>query len=145
MHPDDPSRVLLQVRSKAWAGRYQGLLELPQGHIDPGESLLDSVARELREETGLTEFRPREPISHDVALGEHLSATNSLVVTESGDQAYMAVCIVGIATGVPRPSDESDDPAWYGREAVRQLIVDDRIFPLNVPMLRWHLALETEL
>lgn len=144
MHPDEPSRVLLQTRSKAWAGRYQGLLELPQGHIDPGESLLDCVARELREETGLTDFRPRDPVSYDGVLGEQLSATTSLVVSESGDQAYLAVCIVGTASGVPRPSDESADPGWYGRDAVYQLMVDERIFPLNVPMLRWHFALDAD-
>lgn len=129
---------MLQVRSKAWAGRYRDLLELPQGHLEPGETLLHCAARELAEETGMTGFRPREPITDDHVLGERLSATNSLIVTESGDQAYMAVCIVGTATGEPRASTESNHPAWYDRPAVNRLLADERIFPLNVPMLRWH-------
>ena len=48
-------RVLLQKRVKAdWRG-----YALPGGHVEPGESFVDAVIREMKEETGLTVINPR--------------------------------------------------------------------------------------
>jgi len=51
----DGSRILLQNRiKKDWQG-----YTLPGGHMEPGESVLEAVIREMREETGLIVIRPR--------------------------------------------------------------------------------------
>ena len=51
----DDGKVLVQNRvDPNWGG-----LTFPGGHIEPGESLVDSVIREMREETGLTVRNPR--------------------------------------------------------------------------------------
>ncbi len=48
-------RYLLQDRIKAdWKG-----FTLPGGHVEPGESIVDSVIREMKEETGLTIRNPK--------------------------------------------------------------------------------------
>ena len=50
-------KVVLQYRSPEkthWAG-----YAFPGGHIEEGESLVESVIREIKEETGLTIFNPR--------------------------------------------------------------------------------------
>ena len=48
-------RVLLQNRTKKdWKG-----YALPGGHIEPGESVVESVIREMKEETGLTIAQPK--------------------------------------------------------------------------------------
>lgn len=53
MITDQQGRVLVQDRlpkpSNAWSG-----LTFPGGHVEPGETVVASVIREVREETGLT-------------------------------------------------------------------------------------------
>ena len=50
-----PGQVLLQNRVKAdWQG-----YALPGGRVEPGESIVESVIREMKEETGLTVFEPK--------------------------------------------------------------------------------------
>ena len=53
MITDAQGRVLVQERlpkpSNPWAG-----LTLPGGHVEPGETVVASVIREVQEETGLT-------------------------------------------------------------------------------------------
>ncbi|SFC74006.1 8-oxo-dGTP diphosphatase [Ruminococcus albus] len=52
---EDGSRVLLQDRVKAdWKG-----YTLPGGHVEKGESFVDAVIREMKEETGLDIFEPK--------------------------------------------------------------------------------------
>ena len=50
----DGDRIL--VEEKGWRGR-KGII-FPGGHVEQGESLLDAVVREMKEETGLTIENP---------------------------------------------------------------------------------------
>ena len=52
---EDGDKILLQNRVKNdWKG-----YALPGGHVEPGESFVDAVVREIKEETGLTIKSPQ--------------------------------------------------------------------------------------
>ena len=55
MVTDDKGNVLVQNRKDPnWPG-----IVFPGGHVEPGESFVDSVIREVREETGITVLNPK--------------------------------------------------------------------------------------
>ena len=52
---EDGNRILLQNRVKEdWKG-----FTFPGGHVEPGESFVDAVKREMKEETGLEIWNPK--------------------------------------------------------------------------------------
>ena len=52
----DEEKVLVQEKT---GPKYEGGLVFPGGHVEEGESLRDSVIREIREETGLVIKNPQ--------------------------------------------------------------------------------------
>ena len=46
--------LVLDRTSKYWGG-----ITFPGGHVEPGETFVDSVIREVKEETGLTIYNPK--------------------------------------------------------------------------------------
>lgn len=52
----DEEKVLVQEKTRT---KYEGGLVFPGGHVEEGESLRDSVIREIREETGLVIKNPQ--------------------------------------------------------------------------------------
>ena len=46
-------RAILNINDKILVCNYSGVLMLPGGKLDPGESVIDALVRELSEETGI--------------------------------------------------------------------------------------------
>ena len=90
----DGDRVLLQNRvKKDWQG-----YTLPGGHVEPGESFVDAVVREMQEETGLTIEKPKLvgikqfPIDggrYIVLLFEATQFTGKVVSSEEGEMTWI--------------------------------------------------------
>ena len=89
----------------------QWIYNFPAGLIDPGESVEESAARELREETGL------ELIRIDDVLDGSYNAV--------GFSNERSVCIFGAAAGdFHKSSSDMEEiiPGWYTREEIRKLL-----------------------
>lgn len=92
---EDDNRILLQNRVKEdWQG-----YALPGGHVEPGESFVEAVIREMREETGLTIIHPRLvgvkqfPIENGryvVLLFKATQWSGDLISSEEGQMEWIA-------------------------------------------------------
>jgi 8-oxo-dGTP pyrophosphatase MutT (NUDIX family) len=94
----------------------------PGGHIEDGDTrLLDAAIREAEEELGLSDLEPvrTEPTSL------HRHAAPCRRVTPGG--FHLDVGFVLVATGATdvAVSDESDDVAWFGVDALPDLAPED--------------------
>lgn len=95
-------RVLVQNRRDPdWGG-----LTFPGGHVEPGESLVDSVVREMREETGLTVRNPR------------LIGSKSWM-QKDGSGRYLVLLYVASEYEGELHSSEEGDVCWMTIEEMR--------------------------
>jgi 8-oxo-dGTP diphosphatase len=100
---DDRGRLLLARR----AGEvYHGYWDLPGGFVDEDEHPLDTVRRELREETGL-EVEPEEFVGVWV---DRYSEDGS------GRATLNLYWTARVVSGTPEPADDVSELGWFGRE-----------------------------
>lgn len=101
MITDAEGRVLVQDRlpkpSNAWCG-----LTFPGGHVEPGETVVASVIREVREETGLTVtnlkncgyiqwYNPEKQSNYFVFLFKTSSFTGEMKASQEGKVSWMTL------------------------------------------------------
>lgn len=133
---DGQLRILLQRRTKPGEAE---CWELPQGKIRVDETLHAAAQRELAEETGLRLSRILMP---GIAPEAEWVAGNllqffepaSCVLDVSGQ--YLAVCVVAEASGEPVATVEACAHRWLTVAELKLLLEAERVFPLNIPMLR---------
>ncbi|MFN8548902.1 MAG: NUDIX domain-containing protein [Candidatus Eisenbacteria bacterium] len=105
--------ILLQRREKP--DRYRGRLELPGGRVRMDESLVDAVAREVLEESGLTVRRVfPEGVERSDCFGASARASIPLVVAEAMTPSGLVVghYFACEAEGEPRATVEGSEHQW---------------------------------
>ncbi|RMH38801.1 MAG: NUDIX domain-containing protein [Deltaproteobacteria bacterium] len=111
---DDHGRVLL-VRRGAPPG--EGLWSVPGGKVRPGESLVDAVAREVREETGL-----------EVAVRDLACVVERVSRDAAGDIAYHYVILdyrVEVTGGRIAAGSDAADVRWVAPDDLDALPVTE--------------------
>jgi NAD+ diphosphatase len=106
----DPDDRCLLARNAMWPQRRVSILA---GFVEPGESAEQAVAREVREETGITVADARYvgsqpwPMPHSLMLGFRARATGSLEITVD--------------------SDEIVEAHWFSRDELRAAVASGEI------------------
>jgi len=104
---DRPTRLLAARRSRP--ARLVGRWEFPGGKVDPGETPVEALHRELREELGV-----------GVDLGEELPGPDdgAWIITE---RHVLRLWFATVAEGDPQPLVEHDDLRWLDRSTLRDV------------------------
>jgi 8-oxo-dGTP diphosphatase len=103
-----------------------GLWDLPGGRLEPGETILDTLRREVVEETGLRSGAA----SGFVGSFDYLSA--------SGRRVRQFNFVVSTGPGEPRlRSGEHDAAAWVGLEEVADCGASGEVKRILLEALRW--------
>lgn len=114
---EDPTngKVVLQYRSperyKKWSG-----YAFPGGHIEEGESLAESVIREVYEETGLTIVDPK------------LVAVKDWPLDDGG--RYIVFCYKAIRFSGQLRSSEEGEVSWVEKDQLEKLDLSYDMLPL---------------
>jgi len=145
----EDKEVLLQTRwQPAGDPVYSGTLEFPVGKLDqPFENIFDTVAREIREETGLklkiikggdkTEIFSGG--RDDAALG--FRPFCSLQQLQNGKPWVGFIFICTVESGEPKAQlDETRTPCWFKVSKLKQMIADDpsQFFTLELPAWEYY-------
>ncbi|KAJ2742841.1 hypothetical protein GGI20_004186 [Coemansia sp. BCRC 34301] len=115
---------VLLVQRAAHERSYPNEWEIPGGHVDPGESILKSLAREIYEETGLVvtkvlcEFEGFQYWSSKYEEGESETATDS-ALSVCTQQLNFCVQVSGTSQ-VKLDPQEHQQYAWCTRETLEQ-------------------------
>jgi len=117
---------LLLLRRRDYLVVAPGLWDLPGGGVEVGDSLEDSLVREVREETGFA-VRVGPPI-HAAIVRTHMVSGKALVVTVVYYRCSMR------ATGPPRlDAEEHTQYAWVTRrELPTHQVVPDQVEPIRL-------------
>lgn len=87
-------------------GRHSGKWSFPKGHIEPGETALECVCREIKEETGF----------------QMLPAPIRCVPLKGGTYYLFWMPIEPEPT--PRDTNEIEEAAWFTADEIRKLTVN---------------------
>ena len=125
---EDSGSVLLQNRKKEdWHG-----WALPGGHVEPGESFVDAVIREMREETGLT-FTPVEAGSYSRPFFTTIGMTDESCGTVFG---YCS----GLPTSIHEEASEDIQVILADREEARRILREENVAIMCAYMLMHFIA-----
>jgi 8-oxo-dGTP diphosphatase len=99
---DHPTRLLAARRTEPAA--LAGGWEFPGGKVDPGESPLEALHRELREEIGVS-----------VRVGDRLPSPEADGAWPLGARYRMTVWLAVVTEGTPEPIEDHDALRWLER------------------------------
>lgn len=141
--------IFLQTRWKPKTSpTYSGLLEIPAGGVDGYENVIDTLKREVKEETGFNIIRIIEDSTEKVE--ENISG-NKVKIFKPFLCQQMLSSIGGlpwigfvfrceVEGDVNINKNEAKDPIWVTIDELKELISvsPEKFFPLQYPVLKYY-------
>lgn len=138
--------ILIQQRTKERKQvAYPGIWELPQGKIRTGESIEEAAYRELKEETTLKviSISPEHAIKEKKILQSHVVTFEPTITVIDRENNFIGFgIVVDCEKGTPKDTSEASSHKWINRKEARKLILEHKLFPLNVPIIRKYYGIE---
>ena len=133
--------MLLQKRTKQTAGKYFDHWEIPQGKVEPGETIGEAIKRELEEETGLevvsidTPAKVRQASYLDTFVQEFVPFTCAFDIVNR----FVGIGVKVRSKGELTQTEEATSHRWFGSENLRTIIETQKVFPLDYLMIKKYL------
>lgn len=108
-------------------GPYKGLLDLPGGRIDPGETLNEALSRELQEETGT------KVVSHSPLC---VSEYHCNWISEGVEQAFHHIALYDLVKLEGDIKQEPDGHDSNGAKWIPLPVSEKNIAPIAIEALR---------
>lgn len=137
------THILLQKRKKRYEEpEWYGCWELPQGKLESNISAKEAVANELKQETELdlvtiSDFRAQVDFDQKVFVE---SGSPLIFVRTRGSLDFLGIAVIVSARGDPRSIDIYREHTWFPVSSLPNIIISQRVFPLNKPMIEEYLA-----
>jgi 8-oxo-dGTP pyrophosphatase MutT (NUDIX family) len=142
-------QILIQIRQKASDKSYSGLIEIPGGKMQAYEDVYETVAREVKEESGL-EITLIEGRSKRIDY-QNKTDTSSLIepfcVTQMQNGPFIGLIFLCKAIGEPAvATEEARDAQWIDVEDLRRIVNEspERIYTAFLAPLKKYLELRKE-
>lgn len=137
---DGEREILIQQRTKKRkVVAYPNIWELPQGKIRTGESIETAAYRELKEETTLKiiSISPEHAIKEKKILQSNIVTFEPTITVIDRENNFIGFgIVVDCEKGSPKKTSEASFHKWINRTEAKKLITANKIFPLNVPIIK---------
>ena len=139
----DKKFILIQKRKYLFTEpHYYNVWELPQGKLEANETVLEAAKRELFEETNLELVRN---LTFDNSINDNFVQLDRVDILTSvfikGQLNYLGLCLLVQAKGIPKPYIQDTEPQWIEISQLKEKLVTEKFFPLNIPMLEKYLEM----
>ncbi|HLR16057.1 MAG TPA: NUDIX hydrolase [Bacillota bacterium] len=140
---DEAEEVYVQRRKKAHEGVYP--IELPGGQLEPYESLLDCLKREVKEETGLDVIEVIDPLKTVQTTSTHgfvveCMSPYAVYQTVEGPVDSMGVYFKCYVSGEAlEVGDDSERVGWVTKEALERFIQEDAVSGIDKAGMQFYL------
>ena len=128
------AKILLGRKDPEIGGVYPDCWQLPGGGIDPGESLLEAVKREVLEEVGLDLALTDFSLIDDQGEGEAVKIldTGKKVLCQMRFYVFQAQIALRAEEISIKPGDDFIEAAWFKKSELLEL----KLVPAGLPLFK---------
>ena len=122
---NESQEILVQTRNKKSDPKFSGTMEIPGGKIRAGESIYETLRREVLEESGveITSVIDENDFKHNFSNGMSSDLFSPFCVTQSPEGPFIGLVFRCKATGEPaKETNETKNCQWIKLTELKNII-----------------------